>query len=518
MVAAFQANKFSVLDQSIEESFLSIDRFEFQIADELKTMRDEEIFKQGGYTSFEQYCEERLSRWGGYRRVNQLIGAQMVVNALKGTEFEGAIKRESHARPLLRLVKQPEKLVEAVALACQDSPTPIANNFKEAANSVDPKPKRTKVQEQLFLKGTKVKISSPDHNRNGEECVIAADAPNHWQQIVEFSDGERTTIHNKELDAPSSPYPPERRIDPKYQEAIAQLEEQHRQEIARLEQEIECRIRGEAEQKAIASLHDQIKAAQDLANQKALEVAKLQRQLVEMESLRQLEIENKSLRDRIGELERALEDRPLANWGNTFTKQAEKVLNAQVKKVVENLEPELHLKAMAKSAPENNPRETVTLLGLSLVAMSNGHPRFAAELRKAAAIVLGVGESELETKKQQLEQLPSAVASLKLVLQNPRCTWEQVTIITNNCHLIKQEIWVELSPQERQKIDGLKGQSSSKLGISDRVSHSDKYQTRYQSKGTIIGIESEMYLVQWDGEKHLFQHRYEESELRKIYD
>ncbi|ALF55734.1 hypothetical protein ACX27_27400 [Nostoc piscinale CENA21] len=184
------------------------------------------------------------------------------------------------------------------------------------------------------------------------------------------------------------------------------------------------------------------------------------------------------------------------------------------KKVVENLEPELHLRTMAKSAPEENPRETVTLLGLSLTAMANGHPRFAAELRKAAAIILGVDEAQLETKKQQLEQLSSAIAAFQKVN-----TWAEVSQLSDRYHLIKQEIWVNLIPQQRQKIEELKNSvdvCDDSLKIGDRVSHSDKFQVRYQSKGTIIGFENEMFLVEWDGEKHLFQHRYEESELRKI--
>ncbi|ALF55735.1 hypothetical protein ACX27_27405 [Nostoc piscinale CENA21] len=172
---------------------------------------------------------------------------------------------------------------------------------------------------------------SPGDPRDGVEVPVREIKGNPRQMLADFPSGTEV-VSVKKLTTPSSPYPQERRLPPQYQEAIAQLEEQHRQEIARLEMEIESRIRGEAERLAIASLHDQIKAAQDLANTKSLEVAKLQRQLVELESLRQLEEENRSLRDRIGELERALEDRPLADWGNTFTKQAEKVINAQVKK------------------------------------------------------------------------------------------------------------------------------------------------------------------------------------------
>ncbi|MEH2279711.1 MAG: hypothetical protein V7K40_34400 [Nostoc sp.] len=34
--------------------------------------------------------------------------------------------------------------------------------------------------------------------------MIETDAPNHWQQIVTFGDGERLLINNTGLDAPST--------------------------------------------------------------------------------------------------------------------------------------------------------------------------------------------------------------------------------------------------------------------------------------------------------------------------
>ena len=37
--------------------------------------------------------------------------------------------------------------------------------------------------------------------------MIEVDAPNHWQQIVTFPDGERLLVNNADLDAPSVPFP-----------------------------------------------------------------------------------------------------------------------------------------------------------------------------------------------------------------------------------------------------------------------------------------------------------------------
>ena len=42
-------------------------------------------------------------------------------------------------------------------------------------------------------------VSSPKHPRYGDSGVIEADAPNNYQQIVTFSDGERLLVNNSDL-------------------------------------------------------------------------------------------------------------------------------------------------------------------------------------------------------------------------------------------------------------------------------------------------------------------------------
>ncbi len=102
------------LNNSIKETFAAIDRFEWQAVDKILQMREQQIYLEGGYKNFEEYCQRELSAWGGYRRINQLLGAKMVIEA--AGEFGGHIKNERQSRPLLRLVKEPEKLKQALAI------------------------------------------------------------------------------------------------------------------------------------------------------------------------------------------------------------------------------------------------------------------------------------------------------------------------------------------------------------------------------------------------------------------
>lgn len=414
-----------------------------------------------------------------------------------------------------------------------------------------------------------VTVTAIAHPRYGQEGVVVAQKEGHWQKLVRFEDGEEP-IADRDL---SDYRPVERRLPPEYQEAIAQLKEQHQREVERLESDLKAGAIAQAEEVARKSLQAQIAAAQELANQKARENAKLRQTIAELESLRTLEAENVLLRQRVEELERAVQDIPAQRWNNTFTKQAERVVNAEVQKMVENLEPELHLRQTAVAAPAENPRGTITLLGLSLTAMANGHPRFARELRKAAAIVLGVEEPKLDAKSQQLAQLPLVIASIREVLRRPDVDWAQFTGVGDRYDLIKQEIWLELTAQEREKVGQLSadfyqagrvGYSKSlgkkvkiqkvnaetksaevqvaeeagfkvlpfadikpieeqefpeltQIQVGSRVAGSDQYHELYLKRGTVIGFDQGLALVHWDDcQQPLFQHRYELGELRII--
>ena len=167
-----------------------------------------------------------------------------------------------------------------------------------------------KIEEPVIPQKAIVTVSQQSHPRYGEEGIIEADAPNHWQQIVTFADGERLLINNADLDALSVPFPRERNYPAEYTEAIAQIKEQHKQELERLEQELRIGLQAEAGARAEAQVIEQIQSLQQLFKQQKEQNIQLQQRLDEMESLRQLEVENQQLQQRIQELEHAVEQRP----------------------------------------------------------------------------------------------------------------------------------------------------------------------------------------------------------------
>ncbi|MCC5612107.1 hypothetical protein LC612_36580 [Nostoc sp. CHAB 5834] len=496
---------YSNLNTSIHETFAAIDRFEWQAVDEILQMREQQLYLQAGYKNFEEYCQRELYAWGGYRRINQLLGAKKVIDAVG--ELGGHIKNERQARPLLRLVKEPEKLKQAVAIALKDNPDPSVSDFAAAAKKVVPQlprkkqstqePMVPKIEEPMVPQKAIVTVSQQSHPRYGESGVIEADAPNRWQQIVIFSDGERLLINNGDLNAASVPFPRERTYPAEYTEAIAQIKEQHQQELERLSQELRIGLQSEAVAKAEKQVIEQIQSLQNLYKQQKEENIQLRQRLNEMESLRQLEIENQQLQQRIQELEHAVEERPVQQWGNTMTQQATKALNKQVKQALEKT---IDLRSLAVEPPKENAQECLRLMGMALKNLASAMNNTQA--LEAAAIILGSEPTPnaIAYRAEQLEMLPQAVSDIRQVLAKPGCSWEDYWAVAQEYEVIKQDYWAELSTEEIDLITALQNASSQPdtIGVGSIVSHADPYRTLYVERGEVVEDLGEEVVVAWD--------------------
>ena len=456
------------LNSSIKDTFATLDQFELQAVESIRLMHDERMYRIAGYKNFSQYCQGELHIYGGYRRINQLLGASKVIVA--AGELGSQIKNERQARPLLRLAKEPEKLIAAITLALELNPEPSESDFAAAANIVAPKPFHSepmvpKNQEPLVPKNV-ITISSPEHPRYGQSGMICADARNNSQQIVTFSDGERLLVNNADLDAAIVSESNQRTYPPEYSEAIAALKEQHKLELERLSQELRIGLQAEVEARAEAQVIEQMQSLQNLYKQQKEQNIQLQQRLDEMEGLRKLDIENQQLHQRIGELEHALLERPQQQWGNTMTQQATKVLNKQVKQALEKT---IDLRSLAVEPPKENPQECLRLMGMALknlsVAMNN------TQALEAAAIILGTSPTPdaIATRTEQLQLLPQAVREIRQVLAKPGCSWQDFCTVAQHYEVIKQDYWAELTTQEIDLIAALEKASHRRRQCSDAV-------------------------------------------------
>ncbi|MBD2535251.1 hypothetical protein H6G97_39920 [Nostoc flagelliforme FACHB-838] len=511
------------LNTSIQETFTAIDRFEWQAVDEILQMREQQLYLQAGYKNFEEYCQRELCVWGGYRRINQLLGAKKVIDAVG--ELGGHIKNERQARPLLRLVKEPEKLKQAVAIALKDNPSPGESDFAAAAQKVVPQlpRKRQSIQEALVPKIEEpvvpqkaiVTVSQQSHPRYGDSGVIEADALNHWQQIVTFADGERLLVNNTDLDAPSVPLSTEPSYPPQYSEAITALKEQHKLELERLQQELRIGLQSEATARAEEQVSEQIQSLQNLYKQQREQNIQLQQRLDEMEGLRKLEIENQQLLSRIQELERAVEERPSQQWGNTMTQQATKALNKQVKLALEKT---IDLRSLAQEPPKENAQECLRLMGMALKNLANAMNNTQA--LEAAAIILGSEPTPtaIAYRAEQLEMLPQAVSEIRAVLAKSGCTWQEFWNVAQEYEVIKSDYWAELTSEETDLITALQKSSTEPdtIGLGSIVAHADPYRTLYVERGEVVQDLGEEVVVVWDcwKEQSKKTDRYFRDELR----
>ena len=453
---------YNILNTSIQDTFTAIDRFEWQAIEELRVMRNNSYYSDAGYASFEDYCEKELTKHGGYRRVRDLLSAKKVVDTLP-EELREKIIKPSQTRSLLRLVKTPDKLEQAVAIAAKEKPFPTAADFAKAVQQVAPTAKRAAKSENLKTQlCNSVTVSSLSHPRYGDSGVIEADAPNNYQQIVTFSDGERLLINNTNLTGLNDAIVSEssgRTYPKEYSEAMsttgyayAALEEQHKQELERLSQELRIGLQAEANARAEEQAKEQVESLQKLFKQQKEQNIQLQQRLDEMESLRQLEIENQQLQQRIHELERAVEERPSQQWGNTMTQQATKVLNKQVKQALEKT---IDLRSLAQEPPKENAQECLRLMGMALKNLASAMNNTQA--LEAAAIILGSEPTliAIAYRAEQLSMLPQALNDIRAVLAKPGCTWQDFCTVATEYEVIKADYWAELSTQETELITEL---------------------------------------------------------------
>ncbi|MBN3905500.1 MAG: hypothetical protein HWQ35_02590 [Nostoc sp. NMS1] len=322
-------------------------------------------------------------------------------------------------------------------------------------------------------------------------------------------------INNTDLDAPSVPFPRERTYPAEYTEAIAQIKEQHQQELERLEQELRIGLQAEAGAKAEAQVQEQIQSLQNLYKQQREENVQLRQRLNEMESLRQLEIENQQLQQRIQELENAVQQHPVQQWGNTMTQQATKALNKQVKQALEKT---IDLRSLAQEPPKENAQECLRLMGMALKNLANAMNNTQA--LEAAAIILGSEPtpSAIAYRAEQLEMLPQAVSEIKAVLAKPGCTWHEFLNVAQEYEVIKSDYLAELTTQETDLITALQNASSQPdtIGIGSIVAHADPYRTLYVERGEVVEELGDEVIVAWDHWKEQSKKtdRYFRDELR----
>ncbi|MBN3948376.1 MAG: hypothetical protein HWQ38_18755 [Nostoc sp. NMS7] len=550
MVALQDRCSFPTLSDGIKQRFTTIekttDQLEWENYDDLRIMRDGHIYKEGGFSSFQEYCETDLSQWGGYRRVNQLIQAKEVRNALRGTELEGAVTNERQARPVAKLLKFPDKadkIRQVVALAKQNNENPTSEDFAKAVLQVLPKkPKPSppqnerKVKEPRFFLGVKVRVSSQTHPLYGQEGEISGDPPNLQQQFVQFAE-TREMIFNRDLTAVDEGRGSEaegrrdenlpsaliRKLPPEYEEAIAQLKQQHREEVSRLENELRVGLLSQAQSVAVLEVKEQLDAANAIARRTKEENIALQQRLDELESLRQLEVENQRLQQDNEELRNQLQQKPMQRW-DTSDVVVER-LNKNVQAAIKNT---IDLRSLALEPPKEDAEECLRLMGMALGNLAKALNDSAAMSAAATILKCEPNPSAIASSIERNHLVNQAVIDIRIELSKGS-GWEDLYKVASEYEQIKQDYWDKLDREEKELIIQLKNSFEDSTQTDDEaefpafspilvgaiVSHSDKYSTMYCQQGIVIEeIDDEEVKVLWNEDNEQRPKRYFKTDLR----
>lgn len=277
-----------------------------------------------------------------------------------------------------------------------------------------------------------VKVSSILHPRYGSEGTIASDPPNNWQQILEFPDGSREAIANKDLDF-GEPKPVtltklRTYTQSEFDEAIKQIKEEYKRTIERLESDILCRLKSETRFDYQTQMREELEAVQKYVDELKQKNIDLHMQLGQMQHLQVLKEENDDLKIENERLKDAAKDSAVNQWDSAFSTQAAKALNEEVLKRLNAQEPELHLRSLSRQLPPlAQMPETLKLLGLFLDLLVNSY------------------RENLSNSSHWAEFEPTATSWIA----------------------IKDIVWTKLTPDEQSKIVDLKKQSERELDALD---------------------------------------------------
>ncbi len=222
---------------------------------------------------------------------------------------------------------------------------------KEKSNSIPPLPPLdTPPIEQLptpeLAPGIRVVVTGDENGWNGHSGIIMSKREGDFWVLLDHTVAQSMEVkhllkpHQIQPEVQQSVKKPVSKetftadqVEQKIAEALAQRE----REKAQSEQGRFVEIRDAALQAAKRELLAAEQHARKMAQAKQDLIEQLAAKENELQSVRALLLRNQQLSQRVVELEKALETASANNWGNTFSKQAAKVVNLELEKTISPL-------------------------------------------------------------------------------------------------------------------------------------------------------------------------------------
>ncbi len=205
----------------------------------------------------------------------------------------------------------------------------------------------TSLTPPLLKPGMRIVIKSDDRGWTGHAGIIMSEWNGDFWVLLDHTVSQGMDV--KQLFKPHQIQPESSKTvvkpaSPKQMFTSAQVEQKITEALAQREKEKAEEELGkfiEIRDAALLAAKEEIIAAQKHAQKMAQAKEELIEQLIakenELQSVRGLVDKNQQLQQRIKDLEKALEDSNRDSWGNTFNKQAAKVVNKELEKTIEPL-------------------------------------------------------------------------------------------------------------------------------------------------------------------------------------
>ena len=211
--------------------------------------------------------------------------------------------------------------------------------FREPGAAVAPPP--------LLAPGTRIIVTKCDRGWAGSTGIIMSEWNGDFWVLLDHVVAQE--MNSKNLFKPHQIQPESEKAaikttSPKHMFSAAEVEKKIAEALAQRERERTEEELGkfvEIRDAALEAAKEEISAAKKHAAQMEQAKQKLIEQLIakdnELDHVRGLVEENQRLEQRIQDLEKSLEDSNRDSWGNTFNKQAAKVVNKELEKTIEPL-------------------------------------------------------------------------------------------------------------------------------------------------------------------------------------
>ena len=199
----------------------------------------------------------------------------------------------------------------------------------------------------LLVPGTRIIVTKCDRGWTGSTGIIMSEWNGDFWVLLDHVVSQK--MDSKQLFKPHQLLPESQKTaikptSPKHMFSAAEVEKKIAEALAQREKERAEEELGkfvEIRGTALKAAEEEISAAQKHAQKMEQAKHELIEQLIakekELESVRNLVAKNQQLQQRIQDLELALEDANRDSWGNTFNKQAAKVVNKELEKTIEPL-------------------------------------------------------------------------------------------------------------------------------------------------------------------------------------